>query len=240
MNKTKIDWCDSTVNPVVGCPNGCAYCYAKRINNRFGYVENWDCPEFKPDALKKFNAKTSRAVFIDSMSDIGHWRPEWMVQILQAMANNPQHDYIALTKTSLAELNEKIGAALEKVDGDFDLYIGKSVATQAQADAFNAENEFIDFLSIEPLLEPIDLKDAVQLVQAIIIGAETGNRKGKVTPDAAWVRDLVKQADAAEIRVFMKESLRSIMGDDFRQDRLLWTRTLRDEKTTNKKGDKKQ
>ena len=127
MNKTKIDWCDSTVNPVVGCPNGCAYCYAHRINNRFGYVENWDCPEFKPDALKKFNAKASRAVFIDSMSDIGHWRPEWMVQILQAMANNPQHDYIALTKTSLTELNEKIGAALEKVDGDFDLYIGKIV-----------------------------------------------------------------------------------------------------------------
>lgn len=239
MNKTKIDWCDSTVNPVVGCPNGCAYCYAHRINNRFGYVENWDCPEFKPDALKKFNAKASRAVFIDSMSDIGHWRPEWMVQILQAMANNPQHDYIALTKTSLTELNEKIGAALEKVDGDFDLYIGKSVATQAQADAFNAENEFIDFLSIEPLLEPIDLKDAVQLVQAIIVGAETGNRKGKVTPDAAWVRDLVRQADTAGIRVFMKESLRSIMGAEFRQDRLLWARTSRDTQTT-KKGDKKQ
>ena len=26
--KTKIDWCDSTWNPVTGCLHGCKYCYA--------------------------------------------------------------------------------------------------------------------------------------------------------------------------------------------------------------------
>lgn len=36
MNKTKIDWCDSTWNPVTGCLHGCEYCYARRIANRFG------------------------------------------------------------------------------------------------------------------------------------------------------------------------------------------------------------
>ena len=30
MKKTKIDWCDCTINPVVGCKNGCKYCYAAR------------------------------------------------------------------------------------------------------------------------------------------------------------------------------------------------------------------
>ncbi len=35
MNKTKIDWCDSTWNPVTGCLHGCEYCYARRITNRF-------------------------------------------------------------------------------------------------------------------------------------------------------------------------------------------------------------
>ena len=35
MNKTKIDWCDSTWNPVTGCLHGCEYCYARRIANRF-------------------------------------------------------------------------------------------------------------------------------------------------------------------------------------------------------------
>lgn len=35
MKKTKIDWCDSTWNPVTGCLHGCAYCYARRIAERF-------------------------------------------------------------------------------------------------------------------------------------------------------------------------------------------------------------
>lgn len=36
MNKTKIEWCDSTWNPVTGCKHGCDYCYARRIAGRFG------------------------------------------------------------------------------------------------------------------------------------------------------------------------------------------------------------
>lgn len=36
MNKTKIDWCDSTWNPVTGCFHGCEYCYARSIAKRFG------------------------------------------------------------------------------------------------------------------------------------------------------------------------------------------------------------
>lgn len=30
MLKTKIEWCDSTWNPVTGCQHGCEYCYAKK------------------------------------------------------------------------------------------------------------------------------------------------------------------------------------------------------------------
>lgn len=36
MDKSKIDWCDSTWNPVTGCLHGCEYCYARRIAERFG------------------------------------------------------------------------------------------------------------------------------------------------------------------------------------------------------------
>ncbi len=36
MNKTKIEWCDSTWNPLTGCLHGCEYCYARRIAERFG------------------------------------------------------------------------------------------------------------------------------------------------------------------------------------------------------------
>ena len=35
MNRTKVEWCDSTWNPVTGCKHGCEYCYAKRIAERY-------------------------------------------------------------------------------------------------------------------------------------------------------------------------------------------------------------
>lgn len=36
MEKSKIDWCDSTWNPVTGCFHDCEYCYARNIVHRFG------------------------------------------------------------------------------------------------------------------------------------------------------------------------------------------------------------
>lgn len=35
MNKSKIDWCDFTWNPVTGCTRGCEYCYAAKQARRF-------------------------------------------------------------------------------------------------------------------------------------------------------------------------------------------------------------
>lgn len=43
MNKTKIDWCDSTWNPVTGCLHGCEYCYARKMANRFSDYEGGFC-----------------------------------------------------------------------------------------------------------------------------------------------------------------------------------------------------
>ena len=40
--KTKIDWCDSTWNPVTGCLHGCEYCYARRIAERFRARQIYD------------------------------------------------------------------------------------------------------------------------------------------------------------------------------------------------------
>ena len=40
MIKTKIDWCDTTWNPVTGCFHECDYCYARRIAERFEGCDN--------------------------------------------------------------------------------------------------------------------------------------------------------------------------------------------------------
>ncbi len=36
MLNSRIDWCNSTWNPVTGCLHGCEYCYARNIAHRFG------------------------------------------------------------------------------------------------------------------------------------------------------------------------------------------------------------
>lgn len=42
MLKTKIEWCDTTWNPVTGCRHGCEYCYARKIAERFGGASHTD------------------------------------------------------------------------------------------------------------------------------------------------------------------------------------------------------
>ena len=49
---------------------------------------------------------------------------------------------------------------------------------QKQADSLAENKEVTDFLSIEPLLEPIDMTNVIYTTQTVIIGAETGRRKG--------------------------------------------------------------
>lgn len=35
MNRSKIEWCDHTWNPITGCRHGCTYCYARTMTSRF-------------------------------------------------------------------------------------------------------------------------------------------------------------------------------------------------------------
>ena len=64
MNKTKIEWCDSSWNPVTGCWHGCEYCYAKRIAERFsGYI-----PDENPDTIRVIRRPFDSSMFeVNSM-----------------------------------------------------------------------------------------------------------------------------------------------------------------------------
>lgn len=35
MNRSKIEWCDHTWNPITGCWHNCEYCYARKMSTRF-------------------------------------------------------------------------------------------------------------------------------------------------------------------------------------------------------------
>lgn len=55
MNKSKIEWCDTTWNPVTGCHHGCPYCYARSIANRFGGCDG-ETP-FEAESYSAFDHK---------------------------------------------------------------------------------------------------------------------------------------------------------------------------------------
>lgn len=228
MKKTKIDWCDCTVNPVIGCKNGCRYCYARVMNDRFRFVNDWESPQFFPERLDELSCKSPRRVFMDSMSDIEYWPYEAVMQTLAAMKANPQHNYIFLSKDLSDGFSLDLIRRSRETFGQKNIFMGHTVDKQSSLRIF----EDFDFVSIEPILEPIlepidlsgwcKLTAAERKVRQVIIGAETGNRMGKVVPDKKWVEDITKICDVLRIRVFMKSSLKEIMGSDFRQDPLIW------------------
>ena len=95
------------------------------------------------------------------------------------------------------------------------------------------------FLSIEPIAcdvtEVADDRDAGQttllekflvgrgsavppVFEWVIVGAETGNRKGRIVPEKEWIVKLARLCRENGIPLFMKESIRGIMGEDFVQE----------------------
>jgi protein gp37 len=226
MKKTKIEWCDSTINPVVGCTFGCPYCYAKRLNDRFGFVEDFSKPQFFPERLKQLYEKKPQIIFMDSMSDIADWDSSTIQNVFNAIGKNPQHNYLFLTKRPI-DLSKKMyscdshspsfrialtdfphcwfGVSITKMDD-----LAKIVSLNNR---FNTKRKFISF---EPLLSYLCLawENIVSGYGWFIIGAETGNRKGKVIPKKEWIDDIVSTARRYDIPVFMKNSLLPIMGEE--------------------------
>ncbi len=215
ITKTKIDWCDYTWNPVWGCKKGCEYCYAKKIAKRFHPDHDFKKPWFKPKRFNSSFPKEPSIIFVNSMSDPAYWERNWVKLVIGKISEHPQHKFLLLTKSP---------QFYDQFIWPSNCWLGTTITNQQQMD--NLNNEFPDylwpdkynfFLSIEPLIENIEL---YLIPDWIIIGAESGNRKGKVIPKKGWIERLVRQSADDEwliASVFMKESLRGIMGDNFEQ-----------------------
>lgn len=226
MNKTKIDWCTHTVNPVVGCTFGCEYCYARRLNNRFKWIEDWNKPQFFPERLKQLKSKKPKIIFMNSMSDIADWKEEWTQATFKAIEENTQHIYLFLSKRPTVYARVLSGRYLSQ-----NIWFGatathiKNYITNStelyKTTGYDAWKNANRFLSIEPILERIPeyiLCVLMDQLDWIIVGAETGNRKDKVIPKKEWIMDIKNQCNNAGVPIFMKESLRELMGQDFVQE----------------------
>lgn len=243
MNKTKIDWCDSTWNPVTGCLHGCEYCYARGIANRFGFHASepdinervlLECPvsagkkvpypfDFQPTfhryRLNDYIGKQGRNIFVCSMADLfGNWVPEkWIDEVFNTCEKAPQHNYLFLTKNVERYCELKCGLP----DGD-NMWYGTSVTKESEVSRFNSLPAFHKtFVSIEPILQDLEIRNhnvMFSQIDWVIIGAETGRRKNKVVPERKWIEDIVKECEKTGVPLFMKSSLADIWGEPLIQE----------------------
>ncbi len=211
MDKTKIDWADYRWNPVWGCRNNCPYCYARGIAKRSG-------KSFEPHWMEKNFQKPvpeePSFIFVNSMSDIAFWEVGWIRSVLRRIEANPQHIFIVLTK------RPDIYASFDEI-APTNCWFGTTI-TRDGFPEIPLSNGHINFVSIEPILEHINLWGRhmpEKPLDWIIIGAETGNRKEKVVPEFHWINDIVYFAQNENIPIWMKESLKEIWHGSLIQER---------------------
>lgn len=179
-------------------------------------------PTLRRDKLSvPSNWKKPRTIFVCSMAELfGDWVPdEWIEAVINACLAAPQHRYLFLTKNPARYMHLIANGIVPENQPNF--WFG-STETIPEMEFFWCD-EVNTFVSIEPILAPFeDLTDEgvdpASKTNWIIVGAETGNRKNKVVPQKSWIDEIVSAAKKAGTPVFMKESLREIMGDDFNQE----------------------
>ena len=177
--------------------------------------------------------KKPRTIFVCSMADLfGNWVPgEWIDDVIKATQRALQHRYLFLTKNP-----ERYGEWLERfetcsIDGLDELencWFGASASNNAELERANRSRAV--WISLEPIRERIETdEDQFMMFNPytgaerkrwswVVIGAETGNSKNKVVPKKEWIQEIADICRQEGTPVFMKESLRDLMGDGFRQE----------------------
>lgn len=161
--------------------------------------------------------KKPRTIFVCSMADLfGEWVPdEWIEEVFRACEKAPQHRYLFLTKNP-ARLCKMASAGVLPRHNNW--WFGSTLDSK-NAKRFQGGFVYNTFVSVEPLTEHMHVGlGSFGSDEWVIIGAETGNRKGKIIPKREWVENIVEAAQITGMKVFMKESLRGLMGEDFRQE----------------------
>ena len=218
---SKIEWTESTWNPVRGCTRvseGCRFCYAERIAARFsgkgmayeGLAKNtkagprwtqevYTIPELLDEPLKW---KKSRRIFVNSMSDLFHEKVElsYIQKVFAVMEEASWHKFQVLTKRAerLLEFNSKL-------PWPTNVWMGVSVEDERVTDRIDALREtdaHIKFLSLEPLLGALPNLE-LDGIDWVIVGGESG--PGAREMEKKWVIDIREQCADAKVHFFFKQ-----------------------------------
>lgn len=208
MNKTKIEWADYTWNPIKGiCPEGCWYCYARRIYERFKLdPKPWlDIAELNM-ALK--TRRTGKRVFVCSTFELfnpvadGQWRD----YIFDVINRRRDLTFIILTKRP------------ERIDRPMppNVWLGVSLTGERTEEydrikwLLTSEAQ-VKFVSFEPLLRRFDIDELFDdmIPDWIIVGRLTGHGE-KFDPPLHAIDDIVGYAGGEAIPLFLKNNLGDI------------------------------
>jgi protein gp37 len=219
---SKIDWTQSTWNPLRGCSRiseGCRNCYAERMAGRFsgeglpfaGYVRkspsgyHWtgkvDLIEAALDKPRKW--ATPRRIFVNSMSDLFHEDvPDATIdRIVNVMRETPQHVYQILTKRAdRLPLYHPPGGIWPS-----NVWLGVSIESAEHLDRLDRLRETsatVKWMSAEPLIAPLTGLDLTD-IDWVVIGGESG--AGHRQMSLSWAREILAACRASDVACFVKQ-----------------------------------
>jgi protein gp37 len=209
--KSSIEWTESTWNPVTGCTKvspGCKHCYAERIAERLqamgqrNYRDGFKLT-LQPHMLNlPLQWRKPQRIFVNSMSDLFQKEVplSYILRVFDVMRSAYWHQFQILTKRSdnLRELDHLI-------DWPANVWMGVSVENKDYAwriDDLRHTYAQTKFLSIEPLLGPIDGLDLAG-IDWVIVGGESGPKARPIQRN--WVVDIHRQCRQAGVAFFFKQ-----------------------------------
>lgn len=228
--QTKIEWADSTINPIMGC-TGCAlrrnHCYAAilcaRYAGRKGWPKSFDQPEFFPGRLEKairwkdltgtiraFDKRwfdgLPRHIFVNDMSDgfcpdVDPW--EWLAPSIPSMHLSP-HVWLLLTKWP-GRMSQFFKEWNKPIPSNFRLGVSIEKPEYSYRATILAGIPWaIRYISFEPLLASfVDYPGALDDIDLAIVGGESGPGARPMRPD--WPRGIRDQCLAAGVPLFFKQ-----------------------------------
>jgi protein gp37 len=228
---TKIQWCDHTFNPWMGCAKVsplCDHCYAETlVGTRFGWAE-WGAPgkgngtrtrtsasNWKQPVSwhrKAMASQTRPFVFCASLADVfdNQVDPAWRADLFALIRRTPDLVYLLLTKRP--QNIEKMAKAAGGLPAN--VALGASAGLQVEVERNGAIltdlkrklSPLFVFLSVEPLLEAVDMTRLPTFgdIDWVIVGGESGH--GARPMDLAWARTVRDQCRAAGVIFNFKQT----------------------------------